>query len=122
MKGDDRWTRGVPHHPLSELLVRAIADIDFEEFNDYFCWKVGGDGDNGETLLYELDVYFEERGGLGALLTKARAEEREECAKVCEDVADIIESAFGADASAFDLTPKQWVETCVEKIRARGAK
>ena len=29
--------------------------------DDYFCWKKGGDGDNGETLMFELDIYFEEQ-------------------------------------------------------------
>jgi hypothetical protein len=29
--------------------------------HDYFGWKCGGDGDNGETLMYELDILFEER-------------------------------------------------------------
>jgi hypothetical protein len=26
---------------------------------DYFCWKTGGDGDNGETLMYQMDAFFE---------------------------------------------------------------
>ena len=28
-------------------------------FNDSLCLKLGGDGDNGETLCYMLDVLFE---------------------------------------------------------------
>ena len=55
----DRWSAGINHHPKSEELVRDIAEVDIEFFNDYFCWKVGGDGDNGETLMYEIDLLME---------------------------------------------------------------
>jgi hypothetical protein len=55
----ERWGKGIPHDPRSEQIVRALVDIDFNAFGDYFCWKVGGDGDNGESLMYELEVYFE---------------------------------------------------------------
>ena len=55
----DRWEKGVNHHPMSERLVRFLAEHDFHDYNDYFCWKVGGDGDNGETLMYEMDAFFE---------------------------------------------------------------
>ena len=44
--------------PRSEHLYRAIAKIDYEQFNDYFCFKAGGEGDNGEVLMDILDVYF----------------------------------------------------------------
>ena len=50
----------IGHDPRSEEIVRALAEIDFHQFDDYFCWKVGGDGDNGEVLMSELDVYFQE--------------------------------------------------------------
>jgi hypothetical protein len=55
----DRWTEGVPHHPYSRRLMEFLADIDFNDFDDHFCWKYGGDGDNGETLMYQMDVFFE---------------------------------------------------------------
>jgi hypothetical protein len=54
----ERWENGVPHDPRSVAIVRGIAEIDFNECNDTFCWKYGGDGDNGETLMYELDIFF----------------------------------------------------------------
>ena len=57
----DRWSAGINHHPDSDILVRELADIDFEFFDDHFCWKVGGDGDNGEALMYELDLLMELR-------------------------------------------------------------
>ncbi len=53
-----RWEEGIDHDPRSEEIVRWIADYDLNYCDDYFCWKVGGDGDNGETLMYELDEYF----------------------------------------------------------------
>jgi hypothetical protein len=57
------WEQGVPHHPLSETIARSIAEIDMEQGDDYFCFKFGGDGDNGEHLMYLLDVYFADWAG-----------------------------------------------------------
>lgn len=55
----DRWEDGIEHHPMSERLMRFLAKHDLHDYNDYFCWKVGGDGDNGESLMYEMDAFFE---------------------------------------------------------------
>ncbi len=55
-----RWEQGLNHHPKSIQMMEAMMDIDFRFGNDYFCWKRGGDGDNGETLMYEMDIYFEQ--------------------------------------------------------------
>lgn len=54
-----RWEEDIPHHPRSEELFESIAALDWEYGGDYFCWKSGGDGDNGEHLMYILDIYFE---------------------------------------------------------------
>ena len=54
-----RWESGEPHHHKSVELFKALAKIDYELGGDYFGWKSGGDGDNGEHLMYELDIYFE---------------------------------------------------------------
>ena len=54
----ERYAAGTPHDPRSIELYREIAEIDFEEGGDVFCFKSGGDGDNGEHLMYLLDVYF----------------------------------------------------------------
>jgi hypothetical protein len=51
----DNWSEGIGHEPESDQLVRMIADFDFIHFSDSFCLKTGGDGDNGETLMYILD-------------------------------------------------------------------
>ena len=55
-----RWEDGTDHHPKSEELFKALTKIDMKYGDDYFDWSYGGDGDNGEQLLYEMDIYFEE--------------------------------------------------------------
>lgn len=55
-----RWEDGTPHHPKSEEIARSIGEIDFEHGGDFFCFKFGGDGDNGEHLTYLLDIHFEQ--------------------------------------------------------------
>lgn len=37
-----------------ETLARKIGDWDFAHNDDYFCFKFGGDGDNGEMLIDAL--------------------------------------------------------------------
>lgn len=54
-----RWESGMKHHPESIRLMKAIECLDLAFGDDYFCWKTGGDGDNGEILMYLLDIYFE---------------------------------------------------------------
>ena len=55
----NRWEKGIPHDPRSIKIVESLAEIDWAVFDGHFDWKTGGDGDNGESLMYELDVYFE---------------------------------------------------------------
>jgi len=55
----DRWENGIDHHPISIMLMSFLSEHDFCDYNDHFCWKYGGDGDNGETLMYEMDAFFE---------------------------------------------------------------
>ena len=55
----DRWGEGIKHHPMSERIVAFLAEHDLHDYGDYFCWKSGGDGDNGETLMFQLDAFFE---------------------------------------------------------------
>lgn len=55
-----RWEEGTPHHPRSEALYGAISDLDYCFQDDMFGWKSGGDGDNGEALMYLLDIHFDE--------------------------------------------------------------
>lgn len=55
----NRWEDGIEHHPMSDRLVRFMADHDFNDYNDSMYIKVGGDGDNGEQLMYLMDTFFE---------------------------------------------------------------
>lgn len=55
----NRWGEGTPHHPNSLKLMRFVAEHDFHDYEDFFGWKLGGDGDNGETLMYQMDAFFE---------------------------------------------------------------
>ncbi len=63
----DRWTEGREHHPMSVRLARFLVEHDFHDYADHFGWKIGGDGDNGETLMFQMDAFFEvldaRRGG-----------------------------------------------------------
>ena len=54
-----RWENGVPHHPQSRRLMKFLEEHDLKDCGDSFNWKTGGDGDNGEALMYEMDSYFE---------------------------------------------------------------
>ena len=53
-----RWERGMPHNKASERLFDSISSIDYEN-GDAHCFKKGGDGDNGEALMYLFDIHFE---------------------------------------------------------------
>jgi hypothetical protein len=55
---EERWEQGIDHDSRSVEIADSIAKIDYEEGADYFGWKFGGDGDNGEELLYLLDCHF----------------------------------------------------------------
>lgn len=57
----NRWEEGVAHHSMSIRLMKFLSEHDFNDYNDYFCWKSGGDGDNGEQLMYEMDAFFEKQ-------------------------------------------------------------
>ncbi len=55
----NRWEDGIEHHPMSVRVVRFLMEHDFHDYGDHFCWKFGGDGDNGETLAFQMDAFFE---------------------------------------------------------------
>lgn len=56
----DRWGLDKDHHFKSVEIIKFLMEHDFNDCGDSFCWKFGGDGDNGETLAYQLDAYFEQ--------------------------------------------------------------
>lgn len=55
----DRWEEDKDHHPMSERLMAFIQQHDQKDYEDSLDWSVGGDGDNGETLMYQMDAFFE---------------------------------------------------------------
>lgn len=55
----ERWEQGIPHDIRSQKIFNGIAELDFIHGSDFFRFKSGGDGDNGEHLMYLLDMYFE---------------------------------------------------------------
>ncbi len=56
-----RWESGTPHHPKSQELMQRISDLDWELCNGALDLKTGGDGDIGESIMYLMDIYFEEQ-------------------------------------------------------------
>lgn len=55
----DRWGEGLPHHLMSERLMAFLKAHDEKDYGRVFDWRTGGDGDNGETLMYQMDAFFE---------------------------------------------------------------
>jgi hypothetical protein len=54
-----RWEEGIPHHPMSERLMNFLKTHDWNDYNGHFDWETGGDGDNGESLMFQMDAFFE---------------------------------------------------------------
>lgn len=55
-----RWSEGMEHHPESIKLMEEMQEVDLA--NDLaFDLKTGGDGDNGELLMFIMDIVFEQR-------------------------------------------------------------
>jgi hypothetical protein len=46
------------HDSRSITLYEFISQLDFNEAGDAFGFVSGGDGDNGEHLMYLLDCWF----------------------------------------------------------------
>lgn len=56
---DRRWEQGVPHHEVSVRIIQTVREIDQNLAADL---KMGGDGDNGETIAYLLDEAIDQTG------------------------------------------------------------
>jgi len=100
----DRWGHGIEHHPRSEELVRFVAENDFENYDDYFQWEVGGDGDNGESLMYEMDSFFEQEE---AILAEKDAKTQK-----------VLEAAEDLEAWASGTMPTREKQTFDEAIHS----
>lgn len=48
------------HRPETEDLYDYISKLDFGN-GDRFCFRSGGDGDNGEALMTLIDYYFDSK-------------------------------------------------------------
>lgn len=53
-----RQLNGTPHSAKTKRFYEALSQLDFEN-GDFFEFKSGGEGDNGEHLMYLLDILFE---------------------------------------------------------------
>lgn len=56
---EERWEDGDEHDPRSVVLGKKLRNIDEKYCEGSLDLSFGGDGDNGENLLYVLDIYFE---------------------------------------------------------------
>lgn len=54
-----RWEDGVPHHPVAVAIYRLLERSDWILGHDHFQWKAGGDGDNGEHLMFCLSEHID---------------------------------------------------------------
>lgn len=75
------------HNQKSKEIYDFISKLDLEH-GDMFCFKSGGDGDNGECLMDLLDIYF---------LDKRLNETLEDNYK--ENIANMTELEFDKDSA-----------------------
>jgi len=54
----DRWEQGIDHDERSLDLYGFLAEYDGKFADHSMDLSSGGDGDNGEALMYLLDEYF----------------------------------------------------------------
>jgi hypothetical protein len=95
----DRWGEGIDHHPMSVRLMEFLEKHDLKDYNDYFGWQCGGDGDNGETLMYQMDAFFElmEKTEKESKTNKKLREALKTTLEILEDVNEINPSNYDHD-------------------------
>ncbi len=54
----ERWEQGIEHDDRSKEVYDFISEYDWKHNGDSLGLSSGGDGDNGESLMYLLDEYF----------------------------------------------------------------
>jgi len=106
-----RWEEGIPHHPLSERLMKFISQHDYTDRLDVFQWKTGGDGDNGEELMYEMDPFFEFLQVYLEVLGQT----------IAEEVAGVMELTFPRGKS-YTNSPKHTLAIMIEEAIKKALK
>lgn len=81
---DIRYEQSIPHHPKSEALMTRMQK--FDNFGSMDFLETGGDGDTGETLMYFLDIVFEEDDKKYSGISLVH--------EVCKDVESFIDGTF----------------------------
>lgn len=56
----ENYGMSVEHNLKSKEIYDFISEVDFVN-GDAFCFKCGGDGDNGEMFMSLLDEYFKQK-------------------------------------------------------------
>ncbi len=119
---NQRWEDGDEHDAKSIALFKFISDTDFAQCGDSFCFKSGGDGDNGETLMFILDCWF------SAQNPSPQADQSDELTKLkgeAKVLRDLLGLALGVvdSAEAEDSEEAEMLMQLYNKINAalRGA-
>lgn len=58
---DGAYGMAKSHTAEAQRIMEFLEFADYSFFGDGFCFKSGGDGDNGEAIMDLLDLYFESR-------------------------------------------------------------
>jgi hypothetical protein len=111
---NSRWERGVEHHPKASELMNHLMALDFECNNDFFCWKRGGDGDNGEALLFLLDMFFELQE------VEAEAGIEYDARGGAEDAVEMIAEEFYSPAgTVFESVVMDWIPCDLPRLQTK---
>ncbi len=110
----DRWDEGRDHHPESERLVKFLAEHDSKDYDGYFDWNIGGDGDNGETLMFQMDTYFEMKEIENPI---ASANPAIRIPIITDEIVDKVENLVGTGCGAWDMVDhKELIKSAAEIV------
>lgn len=104
-----RWEDGVEHHPEAERIFKMLETSDWSFGDDYFGWKAGGDGDNGETLKFSLSVLlelFDAEGNESQAVVAARRAGKAEGLREAAKLVDFSEERTGLESCCQRATRK----------------
>ena len=111
----ERWENGMPHDPRSVAIFKGIARVDAEQCSNSFDWRYGGDGDNGEELMFALDVHFADADA------QTEADDAH-AAGYDEAVADIRQHLQDAVDTASPMTVGADIESQVAQVAVEALK